>query len=181
MNSSRYKIGLEGNISVESIFNDDSEIDKNIAKAETEVAKLNRSGMKIISNFNKIGINENNNLVISGNELCRLYDNSLNLYKNRFTVKIPAEQNKNKFTFQDGSEIITDSRGMLTFKSSNTGIPTFYIPSTEYGFLALATHTEYGGSEYYLPKQTLLKVKTMEEMYAQYLTAFIDQILDYGA
>jgi hypothetical protein len=181
MNSSCYKIGLEGNISVESIFNDDSEIDKNIAKAETEVAKLNRSGMKIISNFNKIGINENNNLVISGNELCRLYDNSLNLYKNRFTVKIPAEQNKNKFTFQDGSEIITDSRGMLTFKSSNTGIPTFYIPSTEYGFLALATNTEYGGSEYYLPKQTLLKVKTMEEMYAQYLTAFIDQILDYGA
>ncbi|MBB6372306.1 hypothetical protein [Chryseobacterium shigense] len=180
MNSSLYKINLEGNISVESIFNDDGEIDKNIAKAETEVTKLNRSGMKIISNFNRMGINENNNLVISGNELCRLYENSLNLYKNRFPVKILAEQNKNKFTFQDGSEIITDSRGMLTFKSSNTGIPTFYIPSTEYGFLALATNTEYGGSEYYLPKQTLLKVKTMEEMYSQYLTAFIDQILDYG-
>lgn len=181
MNASCYKINLEGNVSVESIFNEDIEIDKNIAKAETEVAKLNRSGMKIIRNFNKIGINENNNLVISGNELSRLYDNSLNLYKNRFTIKISAEQNKNKFTFQDGSEIITDSRGMLTFKSSNTGIPTFYIPSTEYGFLALATNKEYGGSEYYLPKQTLLKVKTMEEMYSQYLTAFIDQILDYGA
>lgn len=181
MNSSLYKINLEGNVSVEFIFNDDGEIDKNIAKAETEVAKLNRSGMKIISNFNRMGINENNNLVISGNELCRLYENSLNLYKNRFSVKILAEQNKNKFTFQDGSEVITDSRGMLTFKSSNTGIPTFYIPSTEYGFLALATNTEYGGSEYYLPKQTLLKVKTMEEMYSHYLTAFIDQILDYGA
>ncbi|MCT2407141.1 hypothetical protein NZD88_06250 [Chryseobacterium antibioticum] len=181
MNSSLYKINLEGNISVESIFNEDREIDKNIAKAETEVAKLNRSGMKIISNFNRMGINENHNLVISGNELCSLYDNSLNLYKNRCTVTILAEQNKNKFTFQDGSEVITDSRGMLTFKSSNTGIPTFYIPSTEYGFLALATGTEYGGSEYYLPQQTLLKVKTLEEMYSQYLTAFIDQILDYGA
>ncbi|WP_080778099.1 hypothetical protein [Chryseobacterium phocaeense] len=180
-NSSLYKISLEGNVFVEQVFNDDGEIDKNVAKAETEVAKLNRSGMKIISNFNRMGINENNNLVISGNELCRLYDNSLNLYKNRHTVKILAEQNKNRFTFQDGSEVITDSRGMLTFKSSNTGIPTFYIPSTEYGFLALATHTEYGGSEYYLPKQTLLKVKTMEEMYSTYLTAFIDQILDYGA
>lgn len=181
MNSSLYKINLEGNISVESVFNDDREIDKNIAKAETEVAKLDRSGMKIISNFNRLGINENNNLVISGNELSRLYDNSLNLYKNRCTIKILAEQNKNKFTFQDGSEIITDARGMLTFKSSNTGIPTFYIPSTEYGFLAVSTHTEYGGSEYYLPQQTLLKVKTLEEMYSQYLTAFIDQILDYGA
>lgn len=181
MNSSLYKINLEGNISVESVFNDDREIDKNIAKAETEVAKLDRSGMKIISNFNRLGINENNNLVISGNELSRLYDNSLNLYKNRCAIKILAEQNKNKFTFQDGSEIITDARGMLTFKSSNTGIPTFYIPSTEYGFLAVSTHTEYGGSEYYLPQQTLLKVKTLEEMYSQYLTAFIDQILDYGA
>ncbi|MDN5395134.1 MAG: hypothetical protein L0G39_03140 [Chryseobacterium sp.] len=181
MNSSLYKINLEGNISVESVFNDDREIDKNIAKAETEVAKLDCSGMKIISNFNRLGINENNNLVISGNELSRLYDNSLNLYRNRCTIKILAEQNKNKFTFQDGSEIITDARGMLTFKSSNTGIPTFYIPSTEYGFLAVSTHTEYGGSEYYLPQQTLLKVKTLEEMYSQYLTAFIDQILDYGA
>lgn len=181
MNSSLYKINLEGNISVESVFNDDREIDKNIAKAETEVAKLDRSGMKIISNFNRLGINENNNLVISGNELSRLYDNSLNLYKNRCAIKILAEQNKNKFTFQDGSEIITDARGMLTFKSSNTGIPTFYIPSTEYGFLAVSSHTEYGGSEYYLPQQTLLKVKTLEEMYSQYLTAFIDQILDYGA
>jgi hypothetical protein len=181
MNSSLYKINLEGSVSVESVFNDDLEIDKNVAKAETEVAKLNRSGMKIIRNFNRIGINENNNLVISGNELCSLYENSLNLYKNRFEVKILAEQNKNKFTFQDGSEIITDSRGMLTFKSSSTGIPTFYIPSTEYGFLALSTGSEYGGSEYYLPKQNLLKVKTMEEMHSQYLTAFIDQILDYGA
>ncbi|KMQ58609.1 hypothetical protein ACM46_21525 [Chryseobacterium angstadtii] len=180
-NSSLYRINLEGNLSVESVFNDDYEIDKNSGKADAEVAKLNRGGMKIISNFNRMGINENNNLVISGNELSRLYNNSLNLYKNRFTVKILAEQNKNKFTFQDGSEIITDSRGMLTFKSSSTGIPVFYIPSTEYGFLALSTHTEYGGSEYYLPKQHLLKVRTMEEMYSQYLTAFIDHILDYGA
>lgn len=180
-NSSLYKINLEGNVSVESVFNDELEIDKNVVKAETEVAKLNRSGMKIISNFNRIGINENNNLVISGNELCSLYENTLNLYRNRVEVKILAEQNKNKFTFQDGSEIITDSRGMLTFKSSSTSIPTFYIPSTEYGFLALSTGSEYGGSEYYLPKQNLLRVKTMEEMYSQYLTAFIDQILDYGA
>ncbi|PIF44361.1 hypothetical protein CLU96_1309 [Chryseobacterium sp. 52] len=180
VNSTLYKINLEGNISIEPIVNEDREIDKNVTKAEAEVVKLNRSGMKIISNFNRMGINENNNLVISGNELGKLYDNSLNLYKNRFTVKIIAEQNKNKFTFQDGSEIITDARGMLTFKSSSTGIPTFYIPSTEYGFLALSTNTEYGGSEYYLPKQTLLKVKTLDEMYSQYLTAFIDQILDYG-
>ncbi|ROI04372.1 MULTISPECIES: hypothetical protein [unclassified Chryseobacterium] len=176
-----YRITIEGNIAVEAVADKDLEIEKNNAKAQAEVAKLNKSGLRIINNFNKIGINKNHNLVISGNELGSLYENSLNLYKNRVDIKIFAEQNKNKFTFPDGSEIITDSRGMLTFRSSNKGIEEFYIPSTAYGFLSLATNTEFGGSEYYLPEHTLLKVKTMEEMYSRFLKAFIEQILDYGA
>ncbi|MET3038077.1 hypothetical protein ABXT08_18405 [Chryseobacterium sp. NRRL B-14859] len=176
-----YRITIEGNIAVEAVADKDLEIEKNNAKAQAEVAKLNKSGLRIINNFNKIGINKNHNLVISGNELGSLYENSLNLYKNRVDIKIFAEQNKNKFTFPDGSEIITDSRGMLMFRSSNKGIEEFYIPSTAYGFLSLATNTEFGGSEYYLPEHTLLKVKTMEEMYSRFLKAFIEQILDYGA
>ncbi|PKF73606.1 hypothetical protein [Chryseobacterium sp. PMSZPI] len=176
-----YKINIEGNISVEPISTKDRELDRNNTKAEAEVAKLNRSGLKIINNFNKIGINENHHLVISGNELSSLYENSLNLYKNKVDIKVFAEQNKNKFIFPDGSEIITDARGMMTFRSSNKGIEEFFIPSTAYGFLALATHTEFGGSEYYLPENTLLKVKTMDEMCSRFLKAFIEQILDYGA
>ena len=70
---------------------------------------------------------------------------------------------------------------MLTFKSSNGNIPTFYIPSTEQGFLSLSTNVEFGGSEYYLPENTLLKVKKMEDMYSEYLEKFINQILEYGA
>lgn len=54
------------------------------------------------------------------------------------------------------------------------------MPTTTYGFLALATYIEFGGSEYYLPEQNLLKVRTMDEMYNQYLKPFIEQILDYG-
>ncbi|QIY91016.1 hypothetical protein [Chryseobacterium gallinarum] len=176
-----YKINIEGNIAVETIADKDPEIEKNNAKAAAEVAKLHKSGLKIINNFNKIGINENHNLVISGNELSNIYENALNFYKNRAGMKIFAEQNKNKFTFPDGSEIITDSRGMLTFRSSNKSIEEFYIPSTAYGFLCLSTSTEFGGSEYYLPEHTLLKVKTMDEMYSRFLKAFIGQILDYGA
>ncbi|CAM2940910.1 hypothetical protein DRF59_09030 [Chryseobacterium flavum] len=176
-----YKINVDGNISLEVVSDKDQEIEKNNVKVVAEVNKLNRSGLKIISNFNKIGINKNDKLVISGNELSGLYENSLNLYKNRFDIKIFAEQNKNKFTFPDGSEIITDARGMLTFRSSNKSIEEFFIPSTAYGFLSLATYTEFGGSEYYLPEHSLLKVKTMEEMYARFLKAFIEQILDYGA
>ncbi|MCJ7934804.1 MAG: hypothetical protein MUW56_14535 [Chryseobacterium sp.] len=180
-NPSLYKINIDGNISVESIFNEDKEIEKNNTKAEAEVAKLNRSGLKIISNFHTIGINDHHNLVISGHELSSLYENSLNLYKNKADLKVSAEQNKNKFTFPDGSEIITDARGMLTFRSSNKSIEEFFIPSTAYGFLSLATYTEFGGSEYYLPEHALLKVKTMEDMCSRFLRAFIEQILDYGA
>ncbi|MCS4305127.1 hypothetical protein [Chryseobacterium sp. BIGb0232] len=176
-NPQLYKINIEGNTSVEPLDNKYRDIDKNTAKVETEVAKLNRSGLKIIGNFNKIGINMHDNFVFSGCEISSVYENTLNLYKNRYEIRVFAEQNKNKYTFPDGSEVITDSRGMLTFRSSNKGIEEFYIPTTTYGFLALATQTEFGGSEYYLPEQNLLKVKTMEEMYYQYLKPFIDQVI----
>ncbi|MET3538847.1 hypothetical protein [Chryseobacterium limigenitum] len=175
-----FKINIDGNISIESVKND-AEIQKNDTKALAEISRLNYNGIKILSNFSKIGINTKGNLVVSGNELNKNYENSINFIKNKFEIKIFAEQNKNKFTFPDGSEIITDSRGMLTFKSSNGNIPTFYIPSTEQGFLSLSTNVEFGGSEYYLPENTLLKVKKMEDMYSEYLEKFINQILEYGA
>ncbi|WP_068939897.1 hypothetical protein [Chryseobacterium timonianum] len=176
-NPQLYKINIEGNTSVEPFDHQYKDIDKNIAKVETEVAKLNRSGLKIIGNFNKIGINAHHNFVFSGYEISSVYENTLNLYKNKYDIPIFAEQNKNKYTFPDGSEVIADSRGMLIFRSSNKGIEEFYIPTTSYGFLALATQTEFGGSEYYLPEQTLLKVRTMEEMYHQYLKPFIEQVM----
>lgn len=176
-----YKINIEGNLSVETISGKDKEIDKNNTKAQAEVAKLNKSGLKIISNFTKIGINKEHHIVISGYEMGNLYKNSLNLYKNQSDITVFAEQNKNKFTFPDGSEIITDARGILTFRSSNKSIEEFFIPSTHFGLLSLATYTEFGGTEYYLPEHTLQKVRPIEEMCTRFLEPFIEQILDYGA
>lgn len=174
-----YEINIEGNISVEQI-NNDPEITKSNSKIDIQLAKLS-SGIRILNSFNKIGINTEGRLVVSNSEFNITYNNSLTLSRSRHQIRILASQDKNKFSFSDGSEVITDSRGMLTFKSSNKNIPEFYIPSTEYGFLALATDTEFGGSEYYLPEHTLLKVRTMEDMYADYLKRFIDQIVEYGA
>lgn len=172
-------INIEGNISLEYVLNSKL-IDKNQGKVQSEIKKLYHSGLKILNNFHNIGINTEKKLVVSNNELNKYSEDSITFYRNNHPLKICAEQNKNRFIFSDGSEIITDSRGMLTFKSSNKTIPEFYIPSTEYGNLALATHTEFGGSEYYLPQNTLLKVRTMEEMYADYMERFIDQIWEYG-
>ncbi|WP_294288399.1 hypothetical protein [uncultured Chryseobacterium sp.] len=172
-------INIEGNISLEYVLNSKL-IYKNQGKVQSEIKKLYHSGLKILNNFNNIGINTEKKLVVSNNELNKYSEDSITFYRNNHPLKIFTEQNKNKFIFSDGSEIITDSRGMLTFKSSNKKIPEFYIPSTEYGNLALAIHTEFGGSEYYLPQNTLLKVRTMEEMYTDYIERFIDQIWEYG-
>ncbi len=174
-----FKMNIDGDLSIEMVGNND-DITKNLGKVEIEISKQIHNETKILSSFNNIGINTENNLVISGHELAKKYDNSLTLYKNRFRIKSFAQQNKNKFIFSDDSEIITDSRGMLTFTSSNKNIPVFYIPSSEDGFLALATAYEFGGSEYYLPESTKLKIREREDMYSEYLDAYINQILAYG-
>jgi len=175
-----YRINIDGDISLEETFDKVNERDKNNSKVETELNKLNNSGVKILNNFNNVGINSELGLVISNNELTKNYDHSLVFYRNKYPMKIFAQQNKNRFTFSEGSEIITDSRGMLTFKSSNQNVPEFYIPSTEIGYLALASYTEFGGSEYYLPETTLLKIRKMEDMILEYLEPFIHQIVEYG-
>ncbi|MFC3160833.1 hypothetical protein SAMN05443633_105180 [Chryseobacterium arachidis] len=174
-----FEINLEGEVSIESIKND-PEIHKNIEKVKIEVDKLNRNNYKFTSNFTLIGINENNNLVISKYEL-KFWGSSMAQYKNQSPIVMVASQDKNKFTFSDGSEIIADSRGMITFRSINANIPEFYMPTSTHTGVALASEKEFGGYEYYLPDHTLLKVKTVEDMYQDYLQPFIDQVLEYGA
>lgn len=174
-----FKINIEGELSIEMVKTD-GDIAKNLNKVNVEIDKQIHNDIKILNSFNNIGINSENNIVISRNELAKQLDDSLTLYRNKYQIKISAQQNKNKFVFSDGSEIITDSRGMLTFTSSNRNIPVFYIPSAEDGFLALATAYEFGGSEYYLYESTKLKIREREEMYSEYLDAYINHILAYG-
>lgn len=174
-----FMISLEGYLSIEEVKND-QEIFKNGIKSETELNKLKDRGAKILNNFTKIGINDAEEFIISNFALEFHTENVYYLGKNLQRIQVLASQNKNKFTFEDGSEVITDHRGMLTFISSNKNIPTFYMPSVHYGFMALATEKEFGGSEYYLPKDSKLKVKEMDEMYSDYMEAFIKHILEYG-
>lgn len=175
-----FMISLEGHLSIQEVEND-QEIFKNGIKSDTELNKLKNRGAKILNNFTKIGINDVDELIISNFTLELQAENVYSLVKSPQHIQILAIQDKNKFTFGDGSEIITDNRGMLTFVSSNKNIPTFYIPSTHYGYLAIATEKEFGGSEYYLPKESKLKIREMDEMYSDYMEAFIKHILEYGA
>jgi hypothetical protein len=173
------EINVEGNLALENVKTD-IEIQKSVSKVNSEIERLNYYENKTLSNIMTIGINENKNIVLSNYELHKSYKDALQIYKSRSVANILAERNKNKFTFSEGSEIITDSRGMLTFRSGNKNFPAFYVPTSIGSFLSLATKTEFSGSEYFLPETTLLKVRTSEEMYSEYLEKFIDQILEYG-
>lgn len=173
-----FSITVEGEVSMQMVRND-AEIAKNVGKVHIELDKLKFNKFKILSNFTLVGINSEHNLVFSKSEL-KNYGSTLYLMKNKLPIIIKANQIKNKFTFSEGSEIITDSRGIITFRSINANIPVFYMPALEHRAAALASDTEFTGAEYYLPQHTLLKVKEMQEMYEAYLKRFIDQILEYG-
>ncbi len=175
-----FKINIEGELSIES-EKSHNEILKSGMKTEVELRKLKNKGTKILNNFNHIGINSVEELVIDKFALGLRSENVYSLARNYEKIQVLANRNKNKFTFDDGSEIITDPRGMLTFISSNKKIPVFYMPSTHYGYMAMATEKEFGGSEYYLPKDSKLKIRETDEMYRDYMEAFIKHVLEYGA
>jgi len=174
------EINIDGFITLENVKND-REIRKNNEKVNSELQRLpTYHDDKILSNYNNIGINKDGMLILSKFEVFMTEHDSLMLKRNKTDVSFYAQKIKNRFVFSEGSEIVADSRGILTFKSVNNFIPIFYLATTTDGFLALATDTEFGGSEYYLPENTLLKIKTLNHMYTEYLIPFINQITAYG-
>lgn len=174
------EINIDGNIFLESVKNN-KEIQKNYHKVAIELKRLfTYHDDKILSNYNRIGISKSFNVVISQFELHKTYESSLRLYRNKDQILAHSQKFKNKFIFSEGSEIIADPRGILTFKSANNLIPVFYLATTTDGFLAISSDTEFGGSEYYLPETTLLKIKTVDQMESDYLEPFIHQIVEYG-
>lgn len=174
------EINIDGNIFLESVKNN-KEIQKNYNKVAIELKRLfTYHDDKILSNYNRIGISKSFNVVISQFELHKTDESSLRLYRNKDQILAHSQKFKNKFIFSEGSEIIADPRGILTFKSANNLIPVFYLATTTDGFLAISSDTEFGGSEYYLPETTLLKIKTVDQMESDYLEPFIHQIVEYG-
>lgn len=174
------EINIDGNVILENVKTE-REIQKNNEKAKSELQRLDTYyDDKILSNYDKIGINDNHQLVISKYELYTTEYDSILLQRNKIKMSVYAQKIKNKFVFSEGSEIIADPRGILTFKSINKAIPVFYLATTTDGFLAIASDTEFGGSEFYLPESTLLKIKTVSHMYSEYLEPFIHQIVEYG-
>jgi hypothetical protein len=83
-----------------------------------------------------------------------------------------------KVLLAGGSEIEIDKNGIITFRSGNPDIPTFYVASYIGINIALATDEEFAGADYFVPNDTTLKKIEIHEFDIKYVEPFISHILD---
>lgn len=141
------------------------------------------ANVNVLRSFNSIFINFENELQFNIHTLAKNeYNTDFYLGQNRITqAKISAKRDNNKFIFPDGSEILLDKRGMLSLVSSDSDIPTIYVPPALQFGLAMATDYEFTGNDYfYNPSKELFKIST-DEFSTKYLNPFIQQIVHYEA
>ena len=171
-----YKIPTEKDGPVEEILFDKT-FKEAIEHNSAAMRNLPDYGPKILKQVYAVGINAKQMLVVSNLQFCVSDNDSLKLGRNSSPVNISAIQYRNQFTFHEGSRITSDARGVLIFNSSNKNLPEFYIPCSEHGYLAIASHKDFGGSEYYIHEYATETLKTLAEMNETYLEPFIRHIV----
>jgi MoxR-vWA-beta-propeller ternary system domain bpX0/MoxR-vWA-beta-propeller ternary system domain bpX1 len=82
------------------------------------------------------------------------------IYKEEKKVK-SKKVNDHEFVFADGSKVMNNKNGLLTLMSSNSAIPTMYIPLCLQQSIGIATDAEYAG-EYYYEKENFYKLQIKE-------------------
>ncbi len=171
-----FKIPAGKSVAIETaVFN--TEFADAVMQHKSQINNMPTYEPKILKNVHTVGINKHNRLMVSHLELSSYEYNSLKLKRSNAAATIKAVQSRNRFTFGDGSKITSDARGMLIFNSANKKIPEFYIPCSDYGYLAIATTDQFGGSEYYLHETNSQELLSLLEMYAAYLEPFIQHIV----
>lgn len=126
-------------------------IDKRNEEIKLTLNKFNW-GKSIFKNINSVYINEVGSLVFNKHELLLEQSNErIRLVMAKFIQRnIEANQvTKNEFIFNDSSQVFINPLGLITLQSSNTSIPTIYIPSVLDNDLGIATKQSFTGNEYY--------------------------------
>ncbi|MFA9214842.1 MAG: TonB family protein [Candidatus Methylacidiphilales bacterium] len=138
------------------------------------------SNFSILKNVNKIQINLLNNLVLNGiHEICFFEGRDSISFDEISNNQFEATADKlteNVFSFFEGSTITIHKAGLLIFKSNNTTIPTFYIPTILLHNIAAASETEFAGRDYHYKQGTKI---TVGEFYKKYYKPFMEQIIVY--
>lgn len=155
--------------------------EKKIQEYNNIINKYYYYGNNILKSFNKICITEDQTLQFNIHQLDFNRQNFVFLFPNRNSVpKIHAIRDKNKFVFPEGSEVLIDKKGMVTLISSDTSIPTFYIPTSLSFAICLASNTEFAGNNYFYDEDKYLNKISIDEFKKNYINPFIKQIINHG-
>ena len=114
-----------------------------------------------LHNIKLIDIDDKGQLHINNHRLTFI-DQKLGLHfeysKSKYQVNVRARQDLKSYLFEDGSKINIINPLILEFVSSNTEIPTFYLPAIIGTSLGMVTKNLFAGNKYYL-KEPMYEVQ----------------------
>ncbi|AFM05601.1 ribosomal protein L7/L12 [Bernardetia litoralis DSM 6794] len=168
------------------IFNRKTHLEKPLKFYDDYVknlAKIPKSSHRnvVLKNVKRVFINSENELVISKHKLILNSGQILKLEiaDKKLEKKLIAEaESKNEFIFEDGSSIFIDRDGMIILKSSNTEIPTIYVPACLDCVLGVGTDEYFAGVDYFLPLDTNLEKIENQLFYVKFIQKFIQTIIE---
>jgi ribosomal protein L7/L12 len=105
----------------------------------------------LLKNVTKVFINNGGELVFKLHTL-KLVGSNMHIKFMQcrdHSIKMSAQLDYNLFVFEDGSSVEVDRSGLLILCSSDTQIPTIYIPTALDSSLGVATQHEFAGNDYY--------------------------------
>lgn len=143
-----WSINLEGEINEdqldESIITNKKERYLNVLKQLNSFAPL--------KNIKVIFINKHNQLVFNQHVLHLNVGKHIMIEHSSYHEEAIVGEfiHENLVEFQDGSKIEVHKSGFLTFISSNSALPVFYLPSYLHASLGIATTKECAGNDFFL-------------------------------
>lgn len=134
---------------------------------------------KILRNIDRVWINVKRNLVFNSHELY-LKNNELFMAPLRGKLEplcVAEGEANNKFTFPDGSQVITHPAGMLILRSNERIIPIIFISSVVEKSLCLVAGRSFCGNPKFLNPEFELQREESPSFITQYLEPFIQKCL----
>lgn len=152
-----WAVDLEGNLTSEKSIDY-----KIISDRQQELKQLTtkyNSSASVLKNVHVVFINEDNNLAVNVHEFSLVKNTYIKLEKRFSQIRQheAIKDDNNNFVFSDGSYVQINRSGMMTLRSSDTNIPSIYIPLVLDAALGIATRDEFTGNEYYY-KERLFEI-----------------------
>jgi hypothetical protein len=152
-----WAIDLEGNITSEKSIDYKIVFDRQ-QELKQLTTKYNSSA-SVLKNVHVVFVNEQNNLAVNVHEFSLVKNTYIKLEKRFSQIRQheAIKDDNNNFVFNDGSYVQINRSGMMILHSSDTSIPSIYIPLVLDAALGIATRDEFTGNEYYY-KERLFEV-----------------------